>query len=406
MPANYVGDENDLQAGIRPLQWPKLGNHQLPIVINSTPGIIPIPNSLPPTPQLNTPLAGTATGFQFSFNQVTVPAGATNAISSYRVYRNTLNVFNQNLIQTIAHDPTHVGAVTVTDTIIAATGQSYYYWVTSVDTSGQESLPRAAQCGTTAGSVGSTPFSKTNGFAYTSTSTSITWYWDGTNGSTTQTIYRADNTSTGPISGSQAITGLSPSTTYNFYPYYDEASKTLKFVAGGSGSPAYAQPSAGSATLVQAQNLRNQIPFSIGGMQASTPASGSGSGSGGGGGGGGGCFSGNVRVKTSAGIKRFDGLPVEFEITNLTGNHRAQLVIHPDYTDTMIDMGDGELVTAGHAFKHGEVWVAANEFFSDRYRRISEWKGNVYNMHVLSDNPEDHHYILENGHIAHNFNKT
>jgi len=389
----------------RKLQWPKPFQNQLPVLVKNNVQLASKPASPPPSPTIEQKLTGTPTGFQFSFDQVTLPTGATNVISSYRVYRNTQNVFNRNLVHTFTHDPTHVGAIVFTDVITAADGSNYYYWVTSVDTTGQESTPQAAQCGTVAGSAGSTPFSTTGSFAYTSTSTSITWYWDGTNGSSTLPIYRADGTVTGPLSGNQAITGLSPSTTYKFYPYYDEVTKTLLWVAGGSGTPAYAQPSAGSSVLVQSQNLRNRIPLSIGGMSASTPASGSGGGTGGGGGGGGGCFTGNVKIKIPGGYKRFDELPDICEIYNLTGVHKALLVVHEDYTDDMIDMHDEELVTFSHRFKRDEDWIPADDLLPTRCARIREWKGTVYNLHILSDNPEDHHYILESGLVAHNVNK-
>src|SRR5882672_12800000 len=130
------------------------------------------------------------------------------------------------------------------------------------------------------------------------------------------TIYRADGTTNGPISGSQAITGLVANTTYNFYPYWDEPTQSLKWVAGGTGTPDYAISSAGSKVAVQQQNLRTRIPLSLGGMQGITPAAGSGGGTGGGGGGGGGCFTGNVSIRVPEGLKRFDELPVdgEFEI--------------------------------------------------------------------------------------------
>jgi fibronectin type 3 domain-containing protein len=361
------------------------------------------PTTLPPAPQIASPLVGTATGFQFSFNQVTVPPGQANVIAYYRVYRNNLNVFSRNLVHTITANPSKTGAIVFTDTIVPAAGLNYYYWITSVDTFGNESLPQQAQSGTVVGSAGSTPFSTTSSFAYTSTTTSISWFWDGTNGSTTITIYRADNKTTGPISGNQTITGLTPGTTYNFYPYWDEPTQTLQWVTGGTGTPAYAISSAGSKVAVQQQNLRTRIPLSIGGMQAATPASGSGSGSGGGGGGGGGCFTGEVKVRTPYGLMRFDEMEAHLEIENLTGTHPADLVIHEDYSGDMIDMNGG-LVTPGHRLKLGEKWVRAEELLATSMK-IAGWTGTVYNLHILSDNPEDHHYILENGLVAHNLNK-
>lgn len=389
---------------IRRVRFPNpISEMTAPVIMTQSPGLAVSPTTLPPSPTIASPLVGTATGFQFSFNQVTIPPGQTNVISAYRVYRNSLNVFSRNLIHTFTNDPTNTGAIVFTDTIVPAAGLNYYYWVTSVDTFGNESLPQPAQCGTIVSSAGSTPFSTTSSFAYTSTTTSITWYWDGTNGSTTLTIYRADNNTTGPVSGSQAITGLSSSTTYNFYPYWDEPTQTLKWVAGGTGTPAYAISSAGSKVAVQQQNLRTRIPLSLGGMQAATPAAGSGGGTGGGGGGGGGCFTGNVRIRVPGGLKRFDDLPVdgEFEIENQNGIRRAILVIHENYTDTMLDMGNGELVTEGHELLLDGEYQSAS-ICLPKAPRIEKWTGTVFDLHVLSDNQEDHHYILENGLIAHN----
>ena len=72
---------------------------------------------------------------------------------------------------------------------------------------------------------GSVPGSLCPQFTYTSTSTSITWSW-GAN----TAVYRADGTQTYIGSGSQAVTGLNPSTLYNFYPIYDETLAELRFI--------------------------------------------------------------------------------------------------------------------------------------------------------------------------------
>jgi hypothetical protein len=211
-----------------------------------------------------------------------MPANQTNVIAAYRVYRNSANIFSRNLVHTFASDLTNTGAIVFTDTIVPAAGLHYYYWVTSVDTFGNESTPQPAQCGTVAGGVGSTPYSNTGNFTYTSTTTSITWSWS------TFPIYRSDGTTTTVLAGSQVITGLIASTTYLFFPYYDETLLSIQWVsAGGTGTPSYAY-SASTQAVLAAQNLRTHIPLSIGGMPASTPSGGSGGGSGGGGGGGGG----------------------------------------------------------------------------------------------------------------------
>src|SRR5690242_17571915 len=143
----------------RPMPRPPVTD---PIVV--TKAMTTGPTTKPPAPQIASPLVGTATGFQFSFNQVTMPPGQTNIIAAYRVYRNSLNVFSRNLVHTFTADLTKKGAIVFTDTVVPAAGLNYFYWVTSVDTFGNESLPQPAQCGTTVGSAGSTPFSTTSSF--------------------------------------------------------------------------------------------------------------------------------------------------------------------------------------------------------------------------------------------------
>jgi hypothetical protein len=122
---------------------------------------------------------------------------------------------------------------------------------------------------------GSVPPTYTGSLSYTSTTTSITWTWS-------LSVLRTDlGLTTTSVSGSQAITGLSSSTTYYFYPYLDENTLTLSMVAGGVGSPAWAQ-TAPSRTLTQAQNRSDRVAVSLTAITASTTSSGGGSGSGGG----------------------------------------------------------------------------------------------------------------------------
>jgi len=259
-----------------------------PVMYHNNIQLVPKPNLSPPQPAIISPLIGTGTGYQFSFNQVTVPPGATNVISGYKVYRNTQNFQGgSQLVAMYPHTAAKVGPIVHSDHLMTIAGKNYYYWVSSVDTTGQESTPKPAQTIAVPGNAGVIPFSQTTGFKYTATTTSISWFWDGTNGSSPINIYRADGTVTGPISGNQTITGLNPTTNYNFYPYYDEPTQNIKWVAGGVGTPGYAQ-TAGSLTLVQSQALRNRIPLSSGGMVGTTPTTGTSSGSGGGAGGGGG----------------------------------------------------------------------------------------------------------------------
>src|SRR5262249_714326 len=63
----------------------------------------------------------------------------------YRVYRNILanNFSGAKLVRTFLHDPTNIGAIVFQDN--TGGGKTYYYFVTSVDTSGQQSTPHPSQ---------------------------------------------------------------------------------------------------------------------------------------------------------------------------------------------------------------------------------------------------------------------
>ena len=110
------------------------------------------------------------------------------------------------------------------------------------------------------------------------------------------------------------------------------------------------------------------------------------------------CFSGCTRILTDRGYMRFDELPSEFYVINHTGTHLAKLLVHENSLEPMRRMGK-HLVTERHLFKVGENWVPASELF---HERAPIEPRTVYNCHVLTDNVEDHHYLLENGLTAHN----
>ncbi|HEY0701644.1 MAG TPA: Hint domain-containing protein [Candidatus Acidoferrales bacterium] len=115
-------------------------------------------------------------------------------------------------------------------------------------------------------------------FTYASTTTSITWSW------TALSIARADGTATAVANGSLAVAGLTPGTTYYFYPYWDETAKAIAWaggIASSAGSPADAFTAKTNAAAQQ-QALQGRIPLSQGAMVAATTTSGAGGGSGGG----------------------------------------------------------------------------------------------------------------------------
>lgn len=158
----------------RPVTWPTVGGsnapgsvpvHALPVLVHNNIQLANKPASPPPHPTIAQTLTALPLSLQFSFNQVTLPIGATNVISSYRVYRNTSanNFSGATLMRTFVHDPTRQGAITVQDN--TGGGKTYYYFVTSVDTASNESTAVGAQSGaivsqnanpTTASAVGST----------------------------------------------------------------------------------------------------------------------------------------------------------------------------------------------------------------------------------------------------------
>lgn len=122
--------------------------------------------------------------------------------------------------------------------------------------------------------------------SYVSTPSGITFYWDGTNSSQELEIYRDDGTIEGPYSGNFAVTGLTASTTYYFYPYWDEIFQQVVFPTGGTGSPAVAFTTP-NLLAAQQQIMREHISlFQLGASGITLPSSGTGGGGDSGGGGG------------------------------------------------------------------------------------------------------------------------
>lgn len=244
----------------------------------------------------------------------------------------------------------------------------------------------------------------TLGFAYTATSTSITWYWDGTNSSKVPVITRNDGSRfTVPTSGSPiTITGLSPSTTYYFLPFWDTASTcNVGWVPGTVGSPQIAfivgdtTDITNTPVYLMEQTTQTNEPLSTGFMSAATPASGSGGGGAGGGGGGGhGCVMSGTEIETLGDIPyTMDVLPetqwVHLRVENLKElycslDHPLFHAIEGKRRADMFSVGD-LIIT-----DEGEQRIVTAEW----HRRVcSKWK-----LHM----PKGHLYWA-NGYLSHNF---
>jgi hypothetical protein len=116
---------------------------------------------------------------------------------------------------------------------------------------------------------GSVPPTAASGFQAVATPTTITFFYDGTNGSTILSVFRANGDKTQVPAGKTVVTGLLANTTYFFYPYFDERSASLLFVSTGvqasqpTGIPAIAflvdNPNAS-----QIARLTHHIPLTAG----------------------------------------------------------------------------------------------------------------------------------------------
>lgn len=133
-------------------------------------------------------------------------------------------------------------------------------------------------------------------FGYSATTTSITWFWDGTNSSNPFVLHTGDGNQIAVPKGSLQCTGLTATTTYKFYPYYSVGAAEMVFALGGVGTPAIAFTSP-SATAAASQILNGNLTVASGSISAATTTSG---GNGGTGGGGSGCLAPWAIVLTKA----------------------------------------------------------------------------------------------------------
>lgn len=214
-------------------------------------------------------------------------------------------------------------------------------------------FPQWSPLGDEIAKTGSLSVTYTGGLTYTSTTNSITWSWN-INASRTDLPMSVNN-----YNSSQTVSGLSASTSYNFYPFIDEVNSVVSMVAtGGTGSPSWAH-SGTNIAWTQEQARSDHWPLSSAPMVAATTTSGSGGG--GGGGVGGSCLRHDVRVREkNRGVIAVDELQagdfVHCPIAADTPEGWAEVIeIDKDFRNqewVHIHFGNGEWLatTPGHPF--------------------------------------------------------
>lgn len=95
-------------------------------------------------------------------------------------------------------------------------------------------------------------------FGFTSNGSSITIYWDGTNGSKLLAIRRADGSNYSITAGSMTISGLTAGVQYGFSSFVCIAQPAmLSFVQGDAGTPQFAfSPAATPAMISEASRTQ------------------------------------------------------------------------------------------------------------------------------------------------------
>jgi hypothetical protein len=96
----------------------------------------------PPAPVIASSAAATNAGIFFSWNIVADPAA--NFVSEYKIYKGATSVFSAATCVDTVPQPANTTATTLTFNDVLAPGVEKFYWVSDVDTSGNESSPTSA----------------------------------------------------------------------------------------------------------------------------------------------------------------------------------------------------------------------------------------------------------------------
>lgn len=97
-------------------------------------------------------------------------------------------------------------------------------------------------------------------FSFTSTGSSVTIHWDGSNGSKLLAIRRADGSNYSIIAGSLAIGGLTAGVQYGFSSFVSIAQpQHLSFVQGDAGQPQFAFSPAATPALISSASRTQRL---------------------------------------------------------------------------------------------------------------------------------------------------
>lgn len=255
--------------------------------------------------------------------------------------------------------------------------------------------------------IGSIPPAGVTGkFAFTATSTSITIYWDGTNTSVLLSVLRADKTAEQIPGNNLTISGLTPSTTYGFLPFWSPfVNCGVGFVVGDSGTPQFAfSPSAQTIANGMQQLQTGREALTNGFITWPTPASGSsgpggGTVSGSGGAGGPGCVMLNTKIKPLADSQEYSTFHMRqtdwlnFVVEN-TVDCPTMLNCTPDHPLYHADKGK----IRADEFQEGD-WIITDHG-EQKLSRVAPFYRDCTKVKV--EMPSGHLFFA-NGFLSHNF---
>lgn len=250
---------------------------------------------------------------------------------------------------------------------------------------------------TTKGSI--PPAGVVGNFGFTATTTSITAYWDGTNGSTKLRIVRTDGSAVQIPTGTMTISGLSANTQYGLLPFWSPFNNCgIGWIKGDSGTdPNKFAFSAAAMTITNSvqQVYQKREPLSNGFLKYTTPTSGTNSGGGTGGGYGGGCVILGTDIKPLGDIgyntvhyKQTDWYHIACEdyprTLNCTPDHAMYHAERGKVHAEQLKVGD-KVIT-----EHGERTLSAVQPF---YRDCTKVEVKMF----------DGHLYYANGYLSHNY---